>query len=191
MPGGDQSSISAAPFPDPLADLCDRNALLSALFRETDRSQRTRIPLCLLLIGIDAPNGSDPHSDAMIWSKLFQHVASQIMRQLRSYDLLGRLDEDDALLAVLPGCDPVNAASLAERISRSVFVKRFVAGFELIELRASFGIASSEGRSPIVGLREAEESLRQARKSCAAFVRDYCATGSASISGSDGAPRNS
>src|SRR5205085_1438280 len=66
----------------------------------------------------------------------------------------------------LPGCAPVNAVSLAERIRAEVFSSPFVAGGPIragVRLTACFGIASSYGRSPLIVLREAEQALRAAK----------------------------
>jgi two-component system cell cycle response regulator len=132
------------------------------LFRETDRVQRMNSSLTLLLLDIDdfghwnARLGNDACDD------LLCQVSERITRLLRSYDLLGRPGMDEFLL-VLPGCSAVNAVMLAERMRVDIFSAPFRAGNDVVRLSACFGIAASQGRSPVVVLREAEQALQWAR----------------------------
>ena len=64
---------------------------------------------------------------------------------------------------MLPGCSSVNAIMLAERMRMDVFCSPFHVGGDSIRLSACFGVATSQGRSPVVVLREAEQALQWAR----------------------------
>ena len=142
--------------------LYNRETMLTMLFRETDRVQRMNTSLSLLLLDIDdfghwnSRLGNDACDD------LLCQVVSRLTRLLRSYDLLGRAGKDEFLLG-LPGCSVVNAVMLAERIRIDVFAAPFQVDGESIRLSACFGIASSQGRSPVIVLREAEQALQWAR----------------------------
>ncbi len=149
------------PSVDPLTGVYDRATLLAMLFRETDRAQRMKTSLCLLLIGVEVAPDAFPYPSAPIYDDLLRQTASRLTRQLRSYDLLGRVAES-AFLAVLPGCDAPAAFSLAERIDDEVFGRQFTVGCNAIHLTARFGVALSEGRSPVIVLREVEEAMRNA-----------------------------
>ena len=147
---------------DHLTGVYNRGTILAMLFRETDRVQRMKSSLSLVLLDIDdfghwnSRLGNDACDD------LLCQVSGRIARLLRSYDLLGRPGKDE-FLAVLPGCGAVNAVMLAERMRVDVFCAPFHVGGESIRLSACFGIASSQGRSPVVVLREAETALQWAR----------------------------
>lgn len=147
---------------DRLTGVYNRETILAMLFRETDRVQRMNSALSLLLLDIDdfghwnSRLGNDACDD------LLCQVAGRITRLLRSYDLLGRPGKDEFLL-VLPGCSAVNAVMLAERMRMEVFCSPFPVGGDAIRLSACFGIAGSQGRSPVVVLREAEQALQWAR----------------------------
>ena len=147
---------------DPVTGLYTRAGLLQMLFRETDRVQRMKTSLSLLSFSIDdcaewkAPHGS------MARGGLLRQVVERVRRLLRSYDLFGRIGECEFVLG-LPGCSVVNAVSLAERIRAEVFSAPFSVSGASIRLTAGFGVASSEGRSPVVVLREAERELENAR----------------------------
>ena len=136
--------------------------MLSMMCRETDRVQRMKSSLCMILFDIDdfghwnSRLGSDACDD------LLCQVVGRTTRLMRSYDLLGRPGMDEFLVA-LPGCTPVNAVMLAERLRIDVFCSPFRVAGESIRLSACFGIASSQGRSPVVVLRDAEQALQSAK----------------------------
>jgi two-component system, cell cycle response regulator len=147
---------------DRLTGIYNRETILAMLFRETDRVQRTKASLCMVLFDIDdfghwnSRLGSDACDD------LLCKVVNRTARLLRSYDLFGRPGKDEFLIA-LPGCSAVSAIMLAERLRHDVFSSPFRVSDQSIRLSACFGIASSHGRSPVVVLREAEQALLDAK----------------------------
>ncbi len=147
---------------DPLTGLYNRSTLLSMLFRETDRVQRLKIPMTLLLFDLDDFGHWNGRLGHEACDDLLCQTAERISRQLRSYDLLGRAGNDEFLVA-LPGCDQNYAVKLAERLRKEAFSTPFHVAGALIRLSACFGIAGSDGRSPVVVLREAEAALQHAR----------------------------
>jgi len=147
---------------DHLTGVLNRETLLSMLFRETDRAQRMKSSLSLLLFDIDDFGHWNSRLGAQICDELLCQAATRASRLLRSFDLLGRMGKDEFLVA-LPGCSTVNGVMLAERLRTEVFSVPYRAGGEAIRLSACFGIAGSHGRSPVVVLREAEEALGWAR----------------------------
>jgi diguanylate cyclase (GGDEF)-like protein len=148
---------------DRLTGVYNREAVLSALFRETDRAQRLNSSLCLVLLDIDDFGHWNSRLGAKVCDELLCQVVSRTARLLRSYDVLGRPGKDE-FLVVLPGCSTNNALMLAERLRMDVFSSPFRVAGESIRLSACFGLASSHGRSPVVVLREAEQALLRARE---------------------------
>jgi two-component system cell cycle response regulator len=147
---------------DALTGTYNRESLLTMLFRETDRLQRMKGTLCMILFDID---------DFRHWNALFGtaacddllcQVVMRTRRLLRSYDLLGRAGKDEFVVA-LPGCSGVNAMMLAERLRQEVFAQPYTVSDQNIRLTACFGLSMSRGRSPVVVLRESELALQQAR----------------------------
>jgi diguanylate cyclase (GGDEF)-like protein len=157
---------------DHLTGVYNRETTLATLFRETDRVQRMKSSLSVLLLDIDdfghwnSRLGNDACDD------LLCQVSGRINRLMRSYDVLGRPGKDEFLL-VLPGCTAMNAVLLAERIRVEVFCVPFRVGADSIRLSACFGIASSQGRSPVVVLREAETALQWARTAGPESIQCY------------------
>ncbi|HMD76607.1 MAG TPA: GGDEF domain-containing protein [Terracidiphilus sp.] len=147
---------------DRLTGVYNRETLLAMLFRETDRVQRMKSSLCLILFDIDDFGHWNSRLGADACDDLLCQVVSRTTRLLRSYDMLGRPGMDEFLLA-LPGCTPANTVMLAERVRLEVFSSPFRVAGDSIRLSACFGIASSQGRSPVVVLRDAEQALQSAK----------------------------
>lgn len=148
---------------DRLTGVFNREAMLANLFRETDRVQRMNSSLSLILFDIDDFGHWNSRLGADPCDELLCQVVKRTARLLRSYDILGRPGKDEFLLA-LPGCTPMNAVMLAERLRLEVFSEPFRVAAEAIRLSACFGIANSQGHSPVVVLREAEQALVWAKQ---------------------------
>jgi diguanylate cyclase (GGDEF)-like protein len=156
----------------------NRESMLTVLFRETDRVQRLRGALCLALFDIDNFPVWNSKLGEKACDKLLRDVATRTGQILRSYDLLGRMGKSAFLLA-LPGCSTINAVMLAERMGMDIFGEPFVVLDKAknaiqVRLTASFGIASSRGRSPVVVLREAEQTLERGKRSGNGAIHCSC-----------------
>ena len=147
---------------DNLTGLWNRDSLLRMLFPETDRVQRLKTPLALMLLDLDHFSRVNQSYGYEAGDKILQELANRFRRYLRSYDLIGRCGEDE-FLAALPGCTTDEALMLASRLKKNILHKPFAIGRELLSITASIGIADSKGRSPLVVLREAEQALAQAK----------------------------
>jgi diguanylate cyclase (GGDEF)-like protein len=148
---------------DRLTGVFNREAMLAMLFRETDRVQRQNGAMCLVLFDVDDFGHWNSRLGVDICDELLCQIVSRTNRLLRSYDLLGRPGMDEFLIS-LPGCGFANAVMLAERLKLEVFSPPFHVAGESIRLSACFGISSSQGRSPVVVLRESEEALVRAKQ---------------------------
>jgi len=157
---------------DSLTGLWNRESLLSLLFPETDRVQRMRTPLTLLLLDLDRFGNVNFEYGYETGDKILQELANRFRRFLRSYDLIGRCGEDEFLIA-LPGCTSDQAQMMATRLKETVLQKPFMAGRDMITLTASIGIAQSKGRSPLVVLREVERALQDAKACGRNAIREY------------------
>jgi diguanylate cyclase (GGDEF)-like protein len=149
---------------DPLTGIYNRSALLSTLFRETDRVQRQQTSLSLALFEIDDFDHWRLRLGGQKCDDLLRAIAERCSPLLRSYDTFGRTG-DHEFMFVLPGCSSINATMLAERVRMDVFAYPIPSDGESLRLSACFGIASSQGRSPTVVMREAEVALRCAQES--------------------------
>jgi diguanylate cyclase (GGDEF)-like protein len=155
-------AISLHSLHDSLTGLWNRESVLSLLFTETDRVQRMGTPLSLLLLDIDSFSQINNEHGYDIGDKILHEMAIRLRRYMRSYDLLGRSGNDEFLVA-LPGCNAHQARHLASRIRTIMLHTPFAAGDGRIKITASIGLAQSRGRTPLVVLREAEQSLAIAK----------------------------
>lgn len=147
---------------DRLTGVFNREAMLSMLFRETDRVQRMKTAMSLVLFDLDDFGHWNTRLGMDACDQLLCQVVQRAGRLLRSYDVMGRVGKDEFLIA-LPGCAAPNAITLAERLRLEVFSSPFRSGGDSVRLSACFGIAQSHGRSPVVVLREAEQALDKAK----------------------------
>jgi diguanylate cyclase (GGDEF)-like protein len=161
---------------DHLTGVYNRETLLSMLFRETDRVQRLKSSLCMILFDIDDFGHWNSRLGPATCDDLLCQTVDRTSRLLRTYDLLGRPGMDEFLIA-LPGCSPGNALMLAERLRIDVFASPFRTDGEFIRLSACFGIATSQGRSPMVVLREAEQALQMAKYTGPESIQSFSGCG--------------
>lgn len=157
---------------DHLTGVYNREALLCMLFRETDRVQRMGTALSLILLDVDDFGHWNSRLGNDACDELLCQISRRVGQLLRSYDLLGRPGKDEFLM-VLPGCTADQATQLAGRIRTEVFAKPYRLDDESIRLSACFGIASSQGRSPVVVLRQAETALQWARTAGPESIQCY------------------
>ena len=157
---------------DRLTSLLNRKALLSKLFQETDRVQRMKTPLAMLLLDLDGFSQVNLDYGYAAGDRILKELAQRFKRYLRSYDMVGRCGEDEFLMG-LPGCTPEEAITMAERLQRSVLQKPFQLQHDIVSITASIGLAQSNGRSPLVVLREAECALADAKLSGRNCVRAF------------------
>lgn len=156
-----EATIRNAQF-DRLTGVYNRETMLAMLFRETDRVQRMNSSMTLVLFDLDDFGHWNSRLGVDACDELLCQVASRTGALLRSYDLLGRPGMDEFLIA-LPACSMASAMVLSERLRIDVFSTPFHVAGETVRLSASFGIANSRGRSPVVVLREAERALEWAK----------------------------
>lgn len=147
---------------DPLTGAWRREAMLDLLFQETDRVQRLRTPASLLLMDIDRFTDLNLRCGFAMGDKLLPLLTSRLRNQLRSYDMIGRFGEDEFLFT-LPGCVAQHAEQQAERLRQAIARRAFTVDGMDLRITASFGVAESLGRSPLIVLREAERALASAK----------------------------
>lgn len=170
-----QEQVDAARFHashDSMTGLLNREAMMRQLFQETDRVQRMRTPLSLMLIDLDRFSEINIEYGYATGDAVLKEFAQRLKRYLRSYDILGRCGEDEFLIG-LPGCVTEQAAVMAERLMRSTLEKPYHIHCDVLTVTASIGIATSRGRSPLVVLREAERALGDAKLAGRNCIRSF------------------
>ncbi|QNI33112.1 diguanylate cyclase [Alloacidobacterium dinghuense] len=157
---------------DSLTGLLNREAMMRLLFQETDRVQRMRTPLTLMLIDLDKFSDVNIEFGYGTGDVILREFSQRLRRYLRSYDILGRCGEDEFLVG-LPGCLAEQAATMADRLQTTVLEKPYHIHRDVLSVTASIGIATSRGRSPLIVLREAERALGNAKLAGRNCIRCY------------------
>jgi two-component system cell cycle response regulator len=155
---------------DSLTGLLNREALLNALFQETDRTRRLGGRLAFLLLDLDQFSRVNREHGYDGGDRVLRQLASRFRRFLRSYDITGRCGGDQFLVA-MPGCTHEDARRMAARLRDCVSERPFDILQAAISMTASIGIAQSTGRSPLTVLREAEFALSRAKLAGGACAR--------------------
>ncbi len=156
--------------------LLSRDEFVSALFCETDRAQRLKMPLALIAIGLAEWAGSETELKKVTHDMAERGLVGRITRILRCYDSVAKWADGEFWL-LLPGCTVSSARTLAERLRDEVFAAPVeTAGGEL-SVKACFGVASSGGRSALVVLLEAESALQKARAAGPGSIRPRTMSG--------------
>jgi hypothetical protein len=150
--------------------LLSQDELVSALFCETDRAQRLKMPLALIAVGFAEWDRRESEPEQASCDTAEHVIVGRITGILRCYDSVGKWAEAEFLL-LLPGCAVTHASTLAERLRDEVFAVPVEAGGGKMYVNACFGVASSGGRSPYVVLREAHGALQEARAAGPGSVR--------------------
>jgi len=157
---------------DSLTGLLNREAMMRLLFQETDRVQRMRTPLTLMIIDLDKFSEINTEFGYGTGDAVLREFTQRLRRYLRSYDIIGRCGEDEFLVG-LPGCLADQAAVMAERLQTTILEKPYHIHRDVLTVTASIGIATSRGRSPLIVLREAERALGNAKLAGRNCIRCY------------------
>ncbi len=160
---------------DALTGLLSRETALKQFFSETDRARRMNTPLTYLLIDIDSFSLINLNYGYSAGDQLLSEIGHRLRRHLRAYDFAGRYGEDEFLIG-LPGCSLDNHIPMSERVRKSVLDRPFDIGKDRIRVSASMGVAQSLGRSPLVVIREVENTLARAKMEGRNCIRDSVRT---------------
>ncbi len=114
-----QHELSLLALIDPLTELHNKRSFQEKIQIELDRSQRTRIPVSLLMIDVDhfkSLNDKLGHIEA---DKILKGITQQMKSKLRSTDWLFRFGGDE-FASLLPGASSLLAGEIAERLRTTV-----------------------------------------------------------------------
>ena len=152
---------------DDLTKLHNHRFFQDHLPREIKRAERTREPLCLILIDIDDFKRLNDRFGHAVGDAVLRKVADVMNRCVRDTDLLARYGgEEFALLA--SRTDLEGAVRLAEKIRLAIARARFsvvdLDGPKQIQVTASVGVADYRGDEKAL-FNAADRALYQAKAS--------------------------
>ena len=126
---------------DPLTGVYNRAAMAEYARKELAKWRRNDYPLSLLLIDIDNFKAYNDRLGHLAGDKVLQHFADVLMRNTRSYDLIGRFGGDE-FVAILPHVSDSQALMVAEKIRLSLEKSDLVHNGKALRVTPSIGIAS-------------------------------------------------
>jgi two-component system cell cycle response regulator len=150
---------------DHLTGLFNRRFLEEALAKEFQRVQRRRNNLSVLIMDIDhfkRINDTYGHQEG---DAVLCKVACLFRKELRDYDVAARFGGEE-FIAVVPETSLTEAASIAERIRKSIEGVVFKGNGEYLKITVSLGISTypaPEINSPDDLIREADKALYRAK----------------------------
>ncbi len=127
---------------DALTGLLNRRALMEALQREVQRSQRFKSDLAVLMIDLDHfKQVNDRHGHAM-GDAVLRGVGRALRAGLRAIDIAGRYGGEE-LCVLLPGTDLAGALKAADSLRRAIAAAQYRDGAQLVRVTASIGVAAT------------------------------------------------
>jgi diguanylate cyclase (GGDEF)-like protein len=163
---------------DALTGLLSRAAIFERLDQELDRTQRDGNFLAVIMADIDKfkrINDTYGHSAGDV---VLREVAQRMLQAARPYDGFGRYGGEEFLM-VIPGCEEVRAAEVAERFRHAVSAEPIEATGRVVAVTVSLGVASALGSAQLGAqelIRRADAALYRAKAS--GRDRVECADGS-------------
>lgn len=125
---------------DPLTRLWNHNSIIELLDDELARADRQGTSVGVVLLDLDQFKRINDAYGHLTGDEILREAAEAMRNTIRPYDAVGRYGGEE-FLVVLPGCDPVNSTSHAERL-RLAFSRIVVRAPDGREVRcaASFGV---------------------------------------------------
>jgi len=125
---------------DPLTGALNRGAAVDMLRRELARSERSKEAVSVILADVDHFKRINDAHGHLGGDDVLRETVHRMSGSVRTYDVVGRYGGEEFLI-VLPNCEEVIAAAVAERLRRSMASAPFVAAGGSIAVSASFGVA--------------------------------------------------
>ncbi len=126
---------------DGLTGLWNHRVIVERLGEEMIRSLRDRTPLSVILADIDHFKKVNDSFGHLAGDLVLKEIGSVLTRTLRPYDCVGRYGGEEFLL-ILPNCGMESTLIRAEQLRVAVQSARIMDGETLLQLTASFGVAS-------------------------------------------------
>jgi diguanylate cyclase (GGDEF)-like protein len=125
---------------DQLTGMLNRKALATRALELAQQSCLTGEPVGLILADLDHFRAVNESRGQAVGDMVLTEVAHSLRKQLRAFDLLYRLGEED-FLVLLPGSDLLSATTVAEKLRAEIAAERFAGG---VSVTMSFGVGASQ-----------------------------------------------
>ena len=171
---------------DELTGLLNRWAFKRIAVKETFRCMRKQGQLAVLMMDLDGMKRVNDRLGHSCGDAVLQAVAARLQEALRDRDSIARMGGDEFCI-LLPDTDTTEAVIVAERLRADVDMLETRYRGEVVKVRASFGVSSSDqcGWSWQALVDESDAALYEAKRG--GNVRVVAATGPG-VEGSESAP---
>lgn len=151
---------------DPMLNIWRRDPVIDMLKRESVRAFRNKTNLSVMIIDIHRLGQINDAHGRPAGDEVLTAFAKRLGKLLRTYDCLGRYDED-AFVAVLPDTDATAAKAVATNILAEIDFPLII-GERLIEVAATIGISSAnyvdDTPEPLELMRRASAAIMAAKR---------------------------
>ena len=150
---------------DPLTGIANRQAVLARVDEELLRAARYRRPLSVILIDLDHFKRLNDNHGHAAGDLVLRRVGALLAKNVRTTDTAGRWGGEEFLI-VLPETDPDAAASVAEKLRRTMARETVqLMDGETVSVTMSAGVAGGHGDVllPDVLVRDADAALYSAK----------------------------
>jgi diguanylate cyclase (GGDEF)-like protein len=127
---------------DGLTGLANRAAILQRLQQECHRSQRSGLPLCVILADVDHFKKINDVHGHQAGDLVLEEVAGRLATAVRSYEQVGRYGGEE-FLAVVCDCDLAGGQTVAQRLCELVAQTPVPLGENAIPVTLSLGVVCS------------------------------------------------
>ncbi len=168
---------------DYLTGVWNRRMVIGLLEREIARAARLGLPVSVVMYDLDHFKSINDTLGHAAGDRALIEVSAAVSRQLRGYDLLGRLGDQEGdgteasdellgryggeeFLVVLPGHGPEDGELVAERLRQAIEALQTFEGHDR-RITASFGVASTAAGARVSAnelIQAADEALYAAKE---------------------------
>lgn len=156
---GMQVELQRLAATDPLTGAANRRAFMDKASTELQRSQRTGVPLAMIMLDIDRFKTINDRYGHRAGDAVLKQLAATCRATIRdSIDLFARIGGEEFVI-VAPEIDKAGAAALAERLRQEIAGQELTFEGQVLRYTASFGVAAVDPRS---GQDSIDEALKRA-----------------------------
>jgi diguanylate cyclase (GGDEF)-like protein len=143
---------------DDLTGLWNHRVIMKRLHQEVERAAREGAQLSVILADLDYFKRINDTYGHPAGDLVLKEIGAIFMRSVRSYDWVGRYGGEEFLL-ILPGSSLVSSRIRAEQLRAAVEAANIADGETIIQVTASFGVASGFAAGFESLIREADTAL--------------------------------
>jgi two-component system, cell cycle response regulator len=154
---------------DVLTGVWNQPVIIEILQRELARAVRSGAPIGVIMADLDHFRAVNESHGPVVGDEVLREVASRMEALIRSYDSVGRYGGEEFVI-VLPGCDALTAAGVAERLRHGISASPIETSAEALRITVSLGVTvppvpvTGKGRKAGELIRNAAAAMQRAKQ---------------------------